>query len=150
MMYVRSVSNLPAKTARFPREPALAATDLSARSATASATERMERRAAELVLEAGAAKAAAAEARWALTGARAEATTRVAEAETAKDIVVLLRVEVVGGGRALGCDRDAKSANLIQKLRGTGNCKGIRDVSARANSQICTPKHGISSSDCDA
>ena len=60
MMYVRSVSNLPAKTARFPREPALAATDLSARSATASATERMERRAAELVLEAGAAKAAAA------------------------------------------------------------------------------------------
>ena len=54
MMYVRSVSNLPAKTARFPRGPALAATDLSARSATASATERMERRAAELVLEAGA------------------------------------------------------------------------------------------------
>ena len=90
MMYVRSVSNLPAKTARFPREPALAATDLSARSATASATERMERRAAELVLEAGAAKAAAAEARWALTGARAEATTRVAEAETAKDIVCLV------------------------------------------------------------
>ena len=90
MMYVRSVSNLPAKTARFPRGPALAATDLSARSATASATERMERRAAELVLEAGAAKAAAAEARWALTGARAEATTRVAEAETAKDIVCLV------------------------------------------------------------
>ncbi len=98
-MYVRSVSNLLAKTARFPREPALAATDLSARSATASATERMERRAAELVLEAGAAKAAAAEARWALTGARAEATTRVAEAETAKDIVVLLRVARGGSGR---------------------------------------------------
>ena len=123
MMYVRSVSNLPAKTARLPREPALAATDLSARSATASATERMERRAAELVLEAGAAKAAAAEARWALTGARAEATTRVVEADTAKDIVVLLRVARGGSGRrrqSSRCDRDAKSANLIQKQRGIG------------------------------
>ena len=83
----------------------------------------MERRAAELVLEAGAAKAAAAEARWALTGARAEATTRVAEAETAKDIVVLLRVARGGSGRrrqSSRCDRDAKSANLIQKQRGIG------------------------------
>ena len=114
MMYVRSVSNLPAKTARFPREPALAATDLSARSATASATERMERRAAELVLEAGAAKAAAAEARWALTGARAEATTRVVEADTAKDIVVLLRVARGGSGRRQLRSGRGKSANLIQ------------------------------------
>ena len=114
MMYVRSVSNLPAKTARLPREPALAATDLSARSATVSATERMERRAAEPVLEAGAAKAAAAEARWALTGSRAEATTRVVEADTAKDIVVLLRVARGGSGRRQLRSGRGKSANLIQ------------------------------------
>ena len=72
-------------------------------------------------MEAGAAKAAAAEARWALTGARAEATTRVVEADTAKDIVVLLRVARGGSGRRQLRSGRGKSANLIKldkKLRG--------------------------------
>lgn len=93
MMYVRSVSNLPAKTAMLPRAALAATVDLACLSATPVALERIERRAAELALAAGATKAAAAEARWALTGTRTEATTRVAEAETAKDIVVVSVLE---------------------------------------------------------
>ena len=62
-----------------------------------------ERRAAVEALAAGA-KAAAAEARWALTGARAEATARVAEAETAKDIV-----DVTCDGARLGMTSPASA-----------------------------------------
>ena len=88
MMYVRSASKRPASTRML--RPARATVEAPvARSATPAVAWRAASFAAHALDATGAANAATVVLR-AFTGARAEATTRVAEAETAKDIVCLV------------------------------------------------------------
>ena len=85
MMYVRSASKRPAST-RMLRLARATVEAPVARSATPAVAWRAASFAADALDATGAANAATVVLR-AFTGARAEATTRVAEAETAKDIV---------------------------------------------------------------